>query len=73
MNVRVQRHHIVTTIAFARHTDVANHAANSPAGSQNAGALAPDFVQFEEKALVVCNGAKLVLVRLVFLQRPIRR
>src|ERR1700730_7229499 len=58
---------------FARNANVTHDATNSSTRSQNSCALAPDFIDFSKKCVVILDFAKLALVLFVLFQRPIGR
>src|SRR2546421_2413979 len=57
----------------AWNANIAHNAANPSAGREDSCAFAPDFVEFIEERVVICDLAKLIFVFFVFFQRPIRR
>lgn len=58
---------------LARDADIAHDATNPPTRREDSRALAPHFVQLNEKRFVVGDLTELALVRLVLLQCPVRR
>src|SRR6266446_310646 len=58
---------------FARNANVTHDATNPSTWSQHSCALAPDFINFSEKCVVILDFAKLALILFVFFQRPIGR
>ena len=58
---------------FARDANITDDAANSSTGCQDSCTLAPNFIEFVEKGVVILYLSKLAPLLFVFFQCPIRR
>ena len=68
----MERHHAVAAL-FARDANVTHDAADSSARCEHACTLAPNFIEFVEKGIVIFDLTKLARILFVFFQRPIWR